>query len=151
MNTKELIKKAQLIAKLSWQRNWRSSYDVCVRNLYKKGVLTLENATVSLSCLEVDLKNIEFWSTYEACIEIDFEIESNIIYKVRCFDGDILHGLPNSLRWSAVFSGPLDSIVYFANIVNIYWKHFLEKKYEDDEVDRKKRRILEIEQQLLNM
>jgi hypothetical protein len=138
-----IIKKAKLIGKLSWISNWMENYDVLVRNLYVRNCLTLENNVT------FNLKETKYWSTYQECIYVWMEISDDVKITVDCYNGDLLEGKPESIRWKAIFNGETKVLVYFEKLIEQHWRLYLENKYKEDELKRKQNRITELERELL--
>lgn len=138
-----IIKKANLIEKLTWSSNWIENYDILVRNLYIKEKLKLEKD------IGFNLKEPKIWNTYQGSISMRIDILTNIRITIECYDVDLLTDYPVNIRWKAIFIGEINVLVHFEKLIEEHWKNYLEMKYREDELARKQKRMAELERILL--
>lgn len=89
---------------------------------------------------EKDLRNITTWSTYDgwgksdyqSCIDINFSYdENNVMCDAKIFDGDILHGVRQKLRFETKIEFPLSILENIKELIVSEFDEEIEMQYDN--------------------
>lgn len=95
----------------------------------------------------LDLSKIKTWSTYDKCVDLQFssgvqkggeESITNLICKAKIYDGDIIDGQRELLRFEALLYLPVDFALNIKDDIEWAFKRYLEEEYEEHLETQKK-------------
>jgi len=152
----KLIKKLQHIKSFPFYGIRISSE---VKKLFDNGNITLQSDKFddpiidnNRDMYQTDLTKNEQWDTYDDCVTGYFLFQQDKIeITITMFDGNQFTRKPVCKRWIAEFTSSLNNEVLkvFEVYINREFLKLCETKYETELLEKKKKRIKEIEQSLL--
>ena len=99
----------------------------------------------------LDLAEFKTWSTYDACIDLEFSNKDEKLYcTAHIYDGDSYPGCRKELRFTAEFYLPNSFIKTLEEIINYKFNRYLEDLYDDHLESQKLLWITNLKTAILN-
>ena len=163
---KELKKKLMILGTV-YASGW--DYRTLIRDMYWEGKLTMKDFQwgdryrnekafkgmydpVKKLAKGADQGHEWEWSTYAERVKVEIYVKKNrICIDLRMEKGDNFDGHKIGLKWKATFVGfPTKKLNKFRNPIESAWRRRLSRLFEDEEEQRRLKRMEEISNELLN-
>jgi hypothetical protein len=101
--------------------------------------------------LAKNLLDLERWVTFDKCFEIQIYLNGKEIYaKVFCKSGNNMDGLPDGIKWIAIFKLKAKHLKRFESKMNYLIELKAVKQYDRERKEEEKKRIAEIKKTLFS-